>query len=197
MSKKIEREERKLAKKEKKREKAVRFRSEFIESGAQHIPKIQFLPELEKLPKLDANLQDLESPKQAKANQNGSRFGYKMTWCARIADLKDEWSWGESRHWSDDEWANQISKGLNSLEGLDWSELQAMTSDSMHLMHHDHDISDLRDEAVARWLELNLEQFDSPFRFRLGNKKRAWGVELQGHFYLVWYERDHQIYPVD
>lgn len=197
MNKKLEREERKLAKKEKKTKKSVRLRSEFIENITDQTPKIQFLPDLDKLPKLESSLQALETPKQPKANQTGSRFGLKMTWCARIADLQDDWSWGESRQWTDDEWNEQISKGLNSLEGLDWSELQAMTSDTMHLMHHQHDINDLCDEAVERWLERDLEQFDSPFRFRLGNRKRAWGVELQGHFYLVWYEREHNIYPVD
>lgn len=197
MNKKLGREERKLARKEKKSQKSVRFRTEFIENSSPQTPKIQFLPDLEKLPKLDSNLQDLETPKQPKVSQTGSRFGYQMTWCARIADIKDGWSWGELRQWSESEWEELIAKGLNSLEGLDWRELQNMTSDTMHLMHHDHDIGDLCDEAVERWLELDLEQFDSPFRFRLGNKKRAWGIELQGHFYLVWYERGHNIYPIN
>lgn len=196
MNKKLEREERKLAKKVKKREKSVKFRSEFIENNADQQPKIIFLPNIEKLPKVDANLDKLDTPKQPKINQNGSRFGYKMTWCARIADQHNTWSWGESRQWTQEEWDGLISKGMNSLEGLDWSELQAMTSDSMHLMHHDHDIDDLCNEAVERWLELELDQFDCPFRFRLGNTKRVWGIELHGHFYLVWYERDHNIYPV-
>lgn len=197
MNKRREREERKLAREQKKREKSVKLRSDFIEQNIEQTPKILYLPDIEKLPKLDANLQDLDTPKQPKSNHNGSRFGYKMTWCARIADLEGAWSWGENRQWSDDEWKDQITQGLNSLEGLDWSELQSMTSDSMHLMHHSHDINDLCNEAVERWLERDLEQFDSPFRFRLGNKKRAWGVELHGHFYLVWYEREHNIYPVD
>ena len=196
MKKKHEREARKKAKELKRKAKSVKYKADFIENNPELIPKIQFLPDLDKRPKVDADISELESPKQPITNQTGSRFGLKMTWCARIADQNDQWSWGESRNWTSNEWTEQISKHLNSLEGQDWSEIQAMTSDNMHLMHHDHDIGDLCDEAIERWIERDLEQFDTLFRFRLGNKKRAWGVELQGHFFLVWYERDHRIYPV-
>lgn len=197
MIKKLEREARKDARKKKRQEKSVKFRADFIENNPEQIPKIQFLPDLDKYPKLDANISELETPKQPIINQSGSRFGLKMTWCARAADKYDQWSWGEDRGWASDEWNNEIAKCLDSLEGHDWKEIQAMTSDTMHLMHHDHDISDLCDEAVERWIERDLEQFDTLFRFRLGNKKRAWGIELQGHFYMIWYERNHQIYSVD
>lgn len=63
-------------------------------------------------------------------------------------------------------------------------------------MHHSHDICDIDEGAIERWVELGFEEFDTIFRFRLGNKKRAWGIELQGHFFMIWYERHHKIYEI-
>jgi hypothetical protein len=195
MSSREDRAARKLEREQKRKEKSVKLVVSYIEDNVALTPKIQHLPDIEKRPLLDAKFGNLNVPKQPKSKHDGSRFGYKMTWCARIADQKGQWSWGESRLWSDDEWASEISSCLNTLQSHDWSEIQNMSSDTGHLMHHDHDVSSLCDEAVSRWFELEYEQFDTVFRFRLGNRKRAWGIEVQGHFYLIWYERSHLIYP--
>ncbi|CQH46010.1 TPA: hypothetical protein ACPZMC_003233 [Yersinia enterocolitica] len=189
------RQERKQTKIEKRREKSVRLAASFVRDIPQ-VPKIDFIPDLNKFPIVDAPFGSLDIPKQAKTNTNGSRFGYQMSWCARHADCDDLWQWGEPRQWSDQEWKEIVLSGMNSMQGLDWKEIQKMTSDTNHLMHHPHDVSDLCDEAVERWINLKLEQFDTVFRFRLGNTRRAWGIELQGHFYLIWYERHHNIYTV-
>jgi len=62
-------------------------------------------------------------------------------------------------------------------------------------MHHGHEVSDLVSEAQKRWIALDLEQFDSVFRFRLGGTKRVWGYIVQAHFHIVWWDRLHSIYP--
>lgn len=195
MSDKESRAFRKQKREQRRKQKSVKLAAAFVEENPLSIPKILRLPDIQKRPSTDAQFGNLEVPKQAKAKHDGSRFGYRMTWCARIADQFGQWSWGESREWSDSEWDTEILNGLNSLENLDWNEIQQMNSDTGHLMHHDHDISSLCDEAVTRWFDLEYEQFETLFRFRLGNLKRAWGIEVQGHFYLIWYERNHQIYP--
>lgn len=42
-------------------------------------PKIQFMPDIAKMPLTQTSLEDLDVPKQPKTNVNGSRFGYQMT----------------------------------------------------------------------------------------------------------------------
>lgn len=64
-------------------------------------------------------------------------------------------------------------------------------------MHHEQGVGSLLDEAQNRWLELGLEEFDTAFRFRLGGKRRFWGFRVQGHFFGVWWDREHSLYPVD
>lgn len=196
MAGKLTRQERKLAKADKKKEKAVRLAASFQDLLDNSKPKIEFIPDLQKMPIIGASFGALDVPKQPVSNESGSRFGHLMTWCARLADSEGVWVWGESRQWSEEEWADPIIPGMNSLQGLDWHEIQKMASGERHLMHHDHDITDLCDEAVERWIDLGYEQFDTIFRFRLGNTRRAWGIELMGHFYLIWYERHHKIYLV-
>ncbi|WP_368224131.1 hypothetical protein [Aeromonas sp. s4] len=196
LSKKAEREQRKQEKADRKREKSVRLQQAYIAEDFVKRPKFIPLPDIEKMPQTAADMVNLNVPKQPRTSQSGSRFGLLMSWCARCADQHGTWSWGQSRAWTADEWENVIKLGMNGLEGNDWGAIQQMTSDTGHLMHHDHDISDLCDEAIRRWLDLGFEQFDTPFRFRLGNLPRVWGIVLQGHFYMVWWDRQHRIYPV-
>ncbi|WP_421227110.1 hypothetical protein [Aeromonas jandaei] len=196
LSKKAEREQRKQEKADRKREKSVRLQQAYLAEDLIKAPKFIPLPDIEKMPQTAAAIDTLVVPKQPKVDETGSRFEMRMTWCARLADLQGSWTWGESRTWTQQEWDDVISPGMNALEGNYWKDIQRMASDTRHLMHHDHDITDLCDEAIERWLELGLEQFDTPFRFRLGNLPRVWGVVLQGHFYMVWWDRLHRIYPV-
>lgn len=133
-----------------------------------------------------------------KAIVDGSRFDSHVTWCTTKADLQDSWSWGEPRKWSQEEWDTIIHPPFQQLEQLTWQEIDKLSSDTGHKMHHGHEVGDLIDEAQKRWLQLNLEEFDSVFRFRLGGqKRRAWGFIVQAHFNFVWWDREHNIYPTE
>ena len=188
---------RKAARAEKKAAKSIKLQADFKQENPSKEPKIVTLPDIEKRPKSEVDISTLQIPKQVRTAENGSRFGLKMTWCARKGDSNGTWSWGETRSWSETEWEGTILTGLNHLEGLDWQEIHSHVSDTGHLMHHDHDIGDIANEAVDRWIDLGFEEFYVIFRFRLGNKKRAWGIVLGPHFYMVWWERNHKIYDVD
>jgi hypothetical protein len=124
-----------------------------------------------------------------------SRFAEPVTWCVRKFDGDGEWSWGEQRAWHDAEWSEDIEPKFKEFQQLTWKEVMNMGSDSGHSMHHHQELDTLAEEAQYRWMDLNLEEFDNLFRFRLGNKKRAWGIVVQAHFFMVWWEREHKIYP--
>ena len=117
-----------------------------------------------------------------------------------ISDVEGVWSWGEPRAWTEDEWETQILRNFAELERLTWSEIlfQQKTvakGNKSVSKHHFQEIWTLVEEAQERWLEIGLEEYDTAFRFRFANTIRAWGIKLQGHFYLVWWERYHRIYP--
>jgi hypothetical protein len=127
----------------------------------------------------------------------GGRFKSNVTWCINKADIKDEWSWAEVRAWEQEEWVEYIHPHLKQMEQITWAEVDKLSSGSGHKMHHGHEITDLVKEAQYRWKIIGLEEYDSVFRFRLGGTKRAWGYIVQSHFFMVWWERHHKIYPVD
>lgn len=133
--------------------------------------------------------------RQPSTIEDGSRFGHRVTWCRTRADLSDSWSWGEPRSWTSTEWDQTILPPFALFGNLTWKEIDAFSSESGHKMHHGHEVSDLVSEAQKRWIALDLEQFDSVFRFRLGGTKRVWGYIVQAHFHIVWWDRLHSIYP--
>ena len=156
---------------------------------------------LESYPKVAPHLErqmvqdELSQPKEAVGNFHSQ----VVTWCATKKDCDGKWSWHEDRAWSDEEWSNTIQPKFLDFAKKTWGEIVRMAygkGAKRKKMHHGHDISDLVEEAQHRWKEVGLEEFDAVFRFRLGATKRAWGYIAQSHFFLVWWERSHQIYPV-
>lgn len=49
--------------------------------------------------------------------------------------------------------------------------------------------------AQRRSHDLGYEWFDILFRVRLGNLKSAWGIVVKSHFFMVWWDRTHNMYP--
>jgi hypothetical protein len=162
-----------------------------------HEPKVLTEPTAESKPRIAPHLlrEAEQAAKQPKFIVDGSRFTYHVTWCVTKADQDDAWSWGEPREWALDEWDNVIRPAFDEFARLTWREIDDHSSESGHKMHHEHEISDLIEEAQDRWRALDLEQFDTVFRFRLGGTRRAWGFIVQAHFHLIWWDRLHSLYP--
>lgn len=158
-----------------------------IEPLAGKVLKTVFVPEIVK---------EVRTP-----NQDQHSLECNLTWCISHADVEDYWSWKEPRAWSAEEWTRDVEAAFTPLERSTWHEIQHMhkvpaRGDRLVAKNHFQEISSLVEEAQQRWLDRGLEQYDTAFRFRFGGTVRAWGIKLAGHFYLVWWERYHKIYPV-
>lgn len=146
-------------------------------------------------PKTSAVVPAVATPKAPTAS-TFSRHKSRMTWCKTKADGNGDWTWGEPRAWTSQEWNEKIHPGMEELSPLTWREIESLNSGSGHRMHHEQDLGDIAPEAIARWHEIGLGEFDALFRFRIGGQKsHAWGYILQAHFFFVWWERLHKIYP--
>lgn len=199
LSKSERREQRQAEKADARRVKAVRFASSVEPANVKQIKIAPILGLGEKVVK------SLCTPTSAKTvyipNQDSLTSDCNLTWCATHADTDGSWSWNEAREWSPAEWTNNICPAFNGLERSTWHELlyvhKVPARGGRHVAkNHFQEISTLVDEAQQRWLMHGLEEHDTAFRFRFGGTVRAWGIKLSGHFYLVWWERHHQIYPV-
>ncbi|WP_133117402.1 hypothetical protein [Paramylibacter kogurei] len=138
-----------------------------------------------------------ENIKKPRKNKNpDSIFAMHMSWCLDYADRECSWSWGCQRDWTEAEWAENIKPKLDEWSKLTWKEIDEFSSDTGHKMHHNMDCDVICEEAQLRLLEIELDG-DVIFRFRLGNKLRLWGFRKLQEFQIVWYDRQHKIYPTD
>jgi len=138
--------------------------------------------------------------KEARASENPtSIYGLQMEWCPLRSDCDGAWSWGQERKWPDKDWEDTIGPALSDLAKLTWGEIVSQTTggNERHKKHHDMDVTVIADEALARWIERGLEEYDTAFRFRLGNKPRLWGFRTASKFNIVWWDPEHKIYPVE
>jgi len=153
----------------------------------------------DKQPRLAPHLQR-EVVKEPKAEAVVDRYAARMTCCREKSDQDGQWTWGDPRAWTEDEWDGTIYPSLNHLSNLSWREIEQMSSGGERRLktHHSHELTELVDEAQQRWVEVGLEQFDNVFRFRIGGQRcRAWGFIVQAHFHLVWWDRTHNVFAVD
>jgi hypothetical protein len=200
MSKAEERKLRKGKKDEARKEKLVKFSSTTGNLAAKTV-KIAPIPEL-----ASKTLKIHEAPTQSKSIYVPDENTFpitecNLTWCTSHSDLDGEWSWREQRQWTEDEWKRKIYPSFSSLEKSTWHEIlheQKVSAKGGKRVpkNHQQEISTLLNEAKDRWISIGLEEYDTAFRFRFTGTIRAWGIKLGGHFYLVWWERKHKIYPV-
>lgn len=198
LSKAERRELRKAERSEKDKAKALKLAAGLGE--AVKTPRVAEVIPLRREPRVAAHPilgKTVKTPKEPYADILDCR----MTWCDSHADLIGSWSWGEARQWTQEEWEKDIRPTLDSVSQSDWHNIlnvQKVTvrDEKQVPKHHHQEVSTLVKEAQDRWIEHNLYEYDTAFRFRFGGTLRAWGVRLKGHFYLVWWDRHHKIYPV-
>ena len=126
---------------------------------------------------------------------------YYFTWCDTHSDVSGDWSWSEPRQWDDNEYAQTIKPHMDSHNSDSWNDVENKTYSGKKkyrkLLNKYQPLDSLCNEALVRWHDLeHISEFEELFRLRLGDKKRIWGIRIQHHFYMVWYERNHKICPV-
>ncbi|NWK42867.1 hypothetical protein [Ralstonia pickettii] len=163
-------------------------------------PKLAPIEPLLRKPKT-ATEPKAEKKARVSGDPHSALLDLRMTWCTNESDRAEKWSWDEPRNWSDQEFANEIQPAFAEMARLNWGAIlndqKVPAKGNKHVpRHHYQGVNTLCQEAQDRWAHLDLEQYDQAFRFRFGNKKRAWGIRLHAHFYLIWWERNHLIYPL-
>lgn len=159
-------------------------------------PKAKKAPTTANRPRIGPNVSVANNNQRPRYRENQSCYHLQMSWCISQADREGEWTWFEPRDWTENEWSSTIKPGFEAMENLTWAEIDKQSSGSEHKMHHSQEISTLIREARDRWKNLGLEEFETLFRFRIGGqKRRAWGYRAQGHFFFVWWDREHSLYP--
>lgn len=159
---------------------------------------------IEKVPVTDRLIRS-EVPDIIKIPRGVDSLNYKdrpFEWNISRADLLGDWSWGEPRCWSDEEYLNIVERHFNAQLNNTWQQVEAQTYNGSNgkrkRCNKYQPIDSLTQEAQLRWMENDeLAQFEHLFRCRLGTNRRVWGIRVTNHYFLVWYERYHNICPID
>ncbi|MBX7259668.1 MAG: hypothetical protein K1Y02_25150 [Candidatus Hydrogenedentes bacterium] len=58
-------------------------------------------------------------------------------------------------------------------------------------------INEICKNAQKRLSEIRQDDIDELFSFRIMKKKRLWGILDRHVFKILWWDPDHQVYPMD
>ena len=124
------------------------------------------------------------------------------------SDSLDRFTWSVSdldhRHagaWDWDLSPKEVRDFLDLLEQLGrctWGEMRAQTTGGKQRrkLHHAQESSSLCAEAQHRLGELGIDD-EVLFRLRHGATLRVWGRKVGSVFHVIWYDRNHCVYPTD
>lgn len=92
---------------------------------------------------------------------------------------------------------DSIITKLRDFEGMTWMEIMSASGGrAAGTNSHFEDVADLCKEARDRILDLHMEDVDRVFSLRLSSLGRLYGVIDEGVFFIIWYDQNHEIYPV-
>ena len=80
-----------------------------------------------------------------------------------------------------------------------WGEILTTTSGRKHnTQSHPMPVEILNKEAAKRLTGLNLDSYDVLYSLTITGKQRVWGIMIEetDTFQLLWYDSQHEIYPV-
>lgn len=104
-------------------------------------------------------------------------------------DYNGAWSWATEAE------AHALLSFMSEVGKLTWAEIRPRKGKPPH---HIQTIDTICREAQDRITELGIDHLvELLFRFGVGNKGRLWGFVINGVFYVLWWDRDHQVCPVD
>ncbi len=93
-----------------------------------------------------------------------------------------------------------IVNQLKAYEGMTWSEISSSSGGKAKgngSNSHFVSISNLSREAKQRIIDINLGSEDVLYSLRLGSRKRLYGILNSRIFEIIWYDENHEIYPLD
>ena len=107
----------------------------------------------------------------------------------------------EYKKWSitNYDFINEIFKKLVDYERMTWQDIQSASGgkrDGNGTNSHFVNVAELSKEARDRLTELRLYDIDQLFSLRLGSTIRLYGILENGVFYILWYDKEHEIYKM-
>ena len=89
-----------------------------------------------------------------------------------------------------------LVEGLKPFECSKWSEILAQQSRG-NKRHGFIDCGSICSDAQRRLKEINQDDVDQLFHFRLTSGVRCWGIVDRHTFKMLWWDPKHDVYPIN
>ncbi len=136
--------------------------------------------------------QDLPSSqdKTPKAGHITSYYDLKPSWRVSLLETCDPFGW----HKADGNKLIEIQQRLANFEPLTWKEMFTQRSGKYA---HPIAINELDKKARDRLTERKIDDVEQLICLRVSKKERIWGVLDNGILNLIWWDPEHQVYPMN
>lgn len=133
--------------------------------------------------------------RQVRTGGSASSETDRMAWGFGKLDM--EGPWGPLKIDADTWWKNLFPK-LQNFETMTWADVQAASGGRSHGSNsHFVPVENLSKNAKARLDELKQDDVDELFSLRLSGKERVYGIRDGRVLKVLWYDPDHEVYPVE
>lgn len=121
-----------------------------------------------------------------------------MEWTRDRADVEGSWTWGP-RSSLNDSWDMELHPFLVEYSNKTWLQIydERTGGQQRRQKHIYYEVWQICREAQQRLIEIERDDVDTVFRFRMENLKRLYGVVQEHVFHVLWWDPDHKIYPVE
>jgi len=142
---------------------------------------------LSKKPKYKEKVSSAKKPKTYPANLPEQALQKKPVWRFGRLDFQEKWGFNQLNEFPTIE---DIHSKLKNFETMTWREIEGKNN-------HYIDVKDICKEAQERLRQIKLDEYDTLFSFRLTGKKRLWGIRENEILYLLWWDPEHTVYPIE
>jgi len=119
----------------------------------------------------------------------------KFSWSVRVIDHEYAGGWD----WKlEPKEVKGLLELLESLQEMTWKEVKSLRFNSKknrRQLHHSEKVTVICKEAQERLDQIGLGDQEELYRLRHGNTVRVWGFRDRTVFCILWYDRNHRVYP--
>jgi len=133
--------------------------------------------------------------KQVKIVEQVNLYRLSPRWSFLMCDMRHE-KWGILNNI---EHLGDMLARFKEWERVTWGDILTTTSGRKHnTQSHPMQVEILDKKAAKRLTELNLDSYDVLYSLTITGRQRVWGIMIEetGTFQLLWYDSQHEIYPV-
>ena len=88
----------------------------------------------------------------------------------------------------------KIQTSLKSYESMKWQDIDSKKSCGAIELR---DVDAKSRAARTRLVAIGYSQFETLYKLRVDTKSRIWGIRDRHVFQLLWWDPDHQVYPMN